>query len=123
MYIHLKKYLLTSLLVLVASLQAAAPALAYPYGGYNAYYGGGGGYGAAPYYNPYSVFTRHPIVSGTVVGGLVGAAGGAAIGAFAPSERGQGLVGKDAAIGGGAGAILGTGVGLVRNYQIHHSYY
>lgn len=120
MRINIKKYLLASLLVLIGSSPIALPASAYyGYNGYNPYYGGG----TAPYYNPYSVFTRHPILSGTVVGGAVGAAGGAAVGAFAPSEQGQGRVGRDALIGTGAGAALGTVVGIYRNVQIHRYYY
>ncbi len=115
----LKKSINGTLLALIVVTQLAAPALAQafywnPYNRFNPYNSG--------YYNAYppTFLNRHPILSGTLVGGAVGAAGGAAIGAFAPSEKGQ--MGRDAAVGGGAGALLGAGVGLVRNYQIHRFY-
>jgi hypothetical protein len=79
-------------------------------------------YGYNSYYTPYrkpSVFTSHPILTGTLLGTTVGAAGGLAVGALQSGESKSGeAIGIDTAIGAGAGAALGAGVGLIRNKRI-----
>jgi hypothetical protein len=87
-----------------------------PYGGvYNPYYN--------PNYKP-SVFTTHPVLSGTLLGGTVGALGGAAVGAMQSEGEhgGAGKIGEDTAIGAGAGAALGAGVGLIRHKVVYGSW-
>lgn len=60
-----------------------------------------------------SVFDRHPIISRTLVGTGIGAAGGAIIGAIAGHHR----AGRGALIGAGTGSLVGAGLGLFRNRQ------
>lgn len=83
-------------------------------------------YGYNPYYHP-SVFTTHPILSGTLVGGGVGALGGAAVGALMSdkSERSNDTgknVAFGTAVGAGSGAAIGLGIGLLRNRAIYGYY-
>ena len=81
-------------------------------------------YAYNPYYRP-SVFTTHPILSGTLLGGGVGALGGAAIGALAGSDEttdhGKNIA-VGTAIGAGSGAAVGMGIGLIRNKMLYGSY-
>ena len=60
-----------------------------------------------------SVFHSHPILSRTLVGGGVGAASGALIGAVTRHHR----AGRGALIGAGIGSLLGGGLGIFRNRQ------
>ena len=60
-----------------------------------------------------SVFYRHPILSRTLVGTGIGAAGGAIVGAIAGHHR----AGRGALIGAGSGGLIGAGLGLFRNRQ------
>ena len=78
-----------------------------------------------PFYRP-SVFTTHPILSGTLVGTGVGALGGAAVGALA-SKSGDTAnrtdnAGIGAAVGAGSGAAVGMGIGMLRNHMLYGSY-
>jgi hypothetical protein len=82
-------------------------------------------YGFNPYYRP-SVFTTHPILSGTLLGGGIGALGGAALGALTTdkgetSSRGQNIA-VGTGVGAGTGAVIGMGVGLLRNKAIYGYY-
>lgn len=111
MNFHPRKVLTSALLGLMLTgaltLSAAASEYRYPY------------YGSYGYYRP-SIFTTHPILSGTLMGGAVGALGGAAVGAL---QNEHGSVGTGAAIGAGSGAFIGTGIGLIRNRQIYGSWF
>ena len=60
--------------------------------------------------NPY---TGEPELSKTAIGGMIGAASGAAIGAIADSEN----RGRGAAIGAGVGVLTGGAVGAYMDYQ------
>jgi len=85
----------------------------------------GSPYGFNPYYRP-SVFTTHPILSGTLLGGGIGGLGGAALGALTTDKGETSSRGKNIAVGAGVGAgtggLIGMGVGLLRNRAIYGSY-
>jgi outer membrane lipoprotein SlyB len=118
MRIDVLRTISVGLLALVLTAQVALPASAQGYY-VNPYTNP---YASAAYYNYYrpTVFTTHPILSGTVVGGAVGALGGAAVGAVQQNEHGStGAMGHDAAVGAGTGAVLGAGVGLIRNKMLY----
>ncbi len=115
-------------LLAFAFIVQAVPAFAYnyywnrlntPYAAYNPYLNPyANPYAASAVYNPYyrpSIFTTHPILSGTMVGGAVGALGGAAVGAL---NQGHQDIAPGAAIGAGTGAVVGAGLGMIRNQQL-----
>ncbi len=127
MGIHLSKKITGGAVLTLALLsQLSSPALAqfYVNPGY-----GPGAYGPPntnSFYNPYTgrfyrntMFTNHPILSGTVLGTALGAGAGAGIGAMQSGRD----VGKKAAIGAGAGAAVGAGAGMIRNKILYGSFF
>ena len=121
MSINLKKTMAGAAfgLLLVSQLATSAFAAGYNYYYNNPYYSA---YNNPYYYQP-SPFNTHPILSGTLVGGAVGALGGAAVGALDQQDHGGSSVGTDAAVGAGTGAALGAGVGIIRNRQLTGSWF